>query len=324
MRRREFITVLGGAAAAWPLVARAQQPAVPRIGYVWIGAKGTDTASGAGLRQGLADRGYTIGQNLILEERYADGDIEKVPALIVDLLAMKVSVLVTAGTPISLMAQRATSTVPIVMASSDPVGSGLAASLSRPGGNITGISLLAGDYSAKWLGLLKELVPSLHRVAALWNSDNPSMVKEIAQLRAAEHTLGLELTAFSAKSGDVEASFASIAGGGFDGLVVTTDAFLESYTPRIIALASEHHLPAIYPYSNAVALGGLISYSVDILEMWRRTASYVDRILKGERPGDLPIKQPTAVVLKINQKTAKALGLPVPPALIVAADEVIE
>jgi putative ABC transport system substrate-binding protein len=323
MKRREVIGLIAGS-AIWPVAARAQQPAVPRTGYIWIGAKGTDTASGAGLRQGLADRGYTIGQNLVLEERYADGDIEKVPALIADLLAMKVRILVTAGTPISLLAQRTTSTVPIVMASGDPVGSGLAASLSRPGGNITSVSLLAGDYSAKWLGLLKELVPSLHRVAALWNSDNPSMVKEIAQLRAAERTLGLELTAFSAKSGDVEASFASIASGGFDGLVVTTDTYLESYTPRIIALASEHHLPTIYPYSNAVELGGLISYSVDILAMWRRTASYVDRILKGERPGDLPIEQPTAVVLKINLKTAKALGLNVPAALIVAADTVIE
>jgi putative ABC transport system substrate-binding protein len=172
--------------------------------------------------------------------------------------------------------------------------------------------------------LLKELVPSLHRVAALWNPDNPSMVKEIEQLRAAEHALGLDLTALSAKSGDVEASFALIASGGFDGLVVTTDTFLESYTPRIIALASERHLPAIYPYSNAVELGGLMSYSANILAMWRRAASYVDRILKGEHPGDLPIEQPTAVNLKVNLKTAKALGLNVPAALIVAADEVIE
>jgi putative tryptophan/tyrosine transport system substrate-binding protein len=323
MRRRDLIALFGGAAAL-PLAARAQAPAIPRIGYIWIGARGTDGASGAGLRQGLAERGYVIGKNLILEERYADGDIEKVPALIADLLALKVSVLVTAGTSVSLAARRATSTVPIVMASGDPVGSGLVASLSRPGGNITGVSLLASDYSSKWLGLLKELVPDLHRVAALWNSENPSMVKEFEQLRAAARTLGLDLTAFSAKSGDVEASFASIASGGFDGLVVTTDPFLESYTTRMIALASEHRLPAIYPYSNAVELGGLLSYSVDILAMFRRTAGYVDRILKGERPADLPIEQPTTVSLKINLKTAKALGLAVPPSLIGAADEVIE
>ncbi len=294
------------------------------MGYVWIGAKGTDTASGAGLRLGLADRGYVIGQNLIFEERYAEGDIEKVPALIADLLAMKVNVLVTAGTTVSLAARRATTTVPIVIASGDPVGSGLVASLSRPGGNITGVSLLASDYSAKWLGLLKELLPNLHRVAALGSPDNPSIVKEMGELQAAAGKLGLELTAFSAKPKDVEASFASIANDGYEGLVVTTDPFLEPYTTRIIQLASERRLPAIYPFSNAVELGGLMSYSADILAMWRRAASYVDRILKGERPGDLPIEQPTAVNLKINLKTAKVLGLNVPPSLIVAADEVIE
>jgi len=323
MKRREFLGAVG-VAAAWPLAARAQQPAIPRVGYVWIGAKGMDSASGAGLRLGLADKGYAIGQNLILEERYADGDIGKVPKLIADLLALKVSLLVTAGTSVSLLAQRATSTVPIVFASGDPVGSGLVASLSRPGGNITGVSLLASDYSAKWLGLLKELLPNVHRVAALWNPDNPSIVRELEQLRTAARTLGLDLTAFSARAQDIEASFASIASGGYEGLVVTTDAFLEPYTARIVALAAERRLPAIYPFSNAVQLGGLMSYSADIFAMWRRAASYVDRILKGERPGDLPIEQPTAVSLKINLKTAKALGLNVPTALIVAADEVIE
>jgi putative ABC transport system substrate-binding protein len=322
MRRREFLGVVG-VAAAWPIAARAQQP-VPRIGYVWIGAKGTDAASGVGLRQGLADKGYVIGQNLIFEERYADGDIEKVPALIADLLALKVSLLVTVGTSVSLLAKRATSTVPIVIASGDPVGSGLVASLARPGGNVTGLSLLASDYSAKWLGLLKELVPNLHRVAVLSNPGNPSIVRETEQLRAAARALDVDLTAFSANPKDIEASFASIASGGYEGLVVTTDALLEPLTDRIIALASERRLPAIYPFSTAVQRGGLMSYSSDLFVMWRRAASYVDRILKGERAGDLPIEQPTAVALKINLKTAKALGLNVPPSLIVAADEVIE
>jgi putative tryptophan/tyrosine transport system substrate-binding protein len=322
MRRREFLGIVS-VAAAWPIAARAQQ-LVSRIGYVWIGAKGTDAASGAGLRQGLADKGYVIGQNLILEERYADGDIEKVPALIADLLALKVSLLVTVGTSVSLMAKHATSTVPIVSASGDPVGSGLVASLARPGGNVTGFSLLSSDYSAKWLALLKELVPNLHRVAVLGNPDNPSIAKEIEQLRAAARTLAIELTALSSKSQDIEASFAAISNGGFEGLVVTTEAFLEPLIRRIIALAGERRLPAIYPFSSAVEQGGLMSYSADIFGMWRRAASYVDRILKGERPGDLPIEQPTTVALKINLKTAKALGLHVPPSLIVAADEVIE
>jgi putative ABC transport system substrate-binding protein len=324
MERRTFITLLG-ATVAWPFAASAQQPAVPpRVGYVFFGAKGAGEASGAGLRQGLADKGYLIGQNLILEERYAEGDIDKVPALIAELLALKVNLLVTVGTSASLIARRATTTVPIVMASGDPIGSGLVTSLSRPGGNITGISLLAGDYSAKWLGLLKELLPNLHRVAVLWNPDNPSIVKEVEQMRLAARTLGIELTAFSAKRQDIEDSFTAISNVGYEGLVVTTDPFLESYTAHIIALASERHLPTIYPFSVVVEQGGLMSYSVDLFVMWRRAASYVDRILKGERPGDLPIEQPTAVVLKINLKTAKALGLNVPPSLLATADEVIE
>jgi putative ABC transport system substrate-binding protein len=313
-----------GMAAAWPLAARAQQPTLPRVGYILSGAKGTGGAGTAGLRQGLADRGYVIGQNLILEERYADRNIEKVPLLITDLLALKVNLLVTAGTPVSLAASHATSTVPIVCVTGDPVGSGLVASLSRPGGNVTGISLLSSDYSAKWLGLLKELLPNLHRVAVLGNPDNPSMAKEIEQLRAAADTLGIELTALSSRPQDIEASFAAISNGSFEGLVVTTETLLEPLIGRIIALASERRLPAIYPFSTAVEQGGLMSYAADLFTMWRRAASYVDRILKGERPSDLPIEQPTVVSLKINLKTANALGLTVPASLIVAADEVVE
>jgi ABC transporter substrate binding protein len=178
IRRREFIRLLGGAAVAWPLAARAQEPKMPRIGYVWIGSRGTEV-SYAGLRRGLEDRGYAVGRNLVLEERYADGHAERLPALIAELLAVKVDVLVTPGTPMTRVAQRATSTVPIVSVSGDPVGAGLVASLSRPGGNITGLSLLSSDYSAKWLGLLKEAVPKLYRVAVLWNTDNVTVARQI-------------------------------------------------------------------------------------------------------------------------------------------------
>jgi len=323
MKRREFITLLGGTAATWPLAARAQPPGSPKVGYVWIGERETDV-SGAGLRQGLMDRGYEIGRNLAFEERYAHGDVEKVPALIAELLALKVDVLVTVGTTSSLAARRATSTVPIVCISGDPVGTGLVASLSRPGGNVTGLSLLAADYSAKWLELLKEALPKLHRVAALWNPDNPSIVVEMDRLQTAARALSLELAGFSAKPKDIELSFAAIANGGFDGLVVTTDASIEPSTPRIIAFAAERRLPAIYPFSAAVPQGGLMSYSADFFKMWRIGASYVDRIIKGEKPADLPIEQPTAVALKINLKTARALGITVPPTLLALADEVIE
>ena len=239
-------------------------------------------------------------------------------------VALKVDVLVTVGTSISLAARRATSTVPIVCISGDPVGTGLVASLSRPGGNVTGISMLATDYSAKWLELLKEALPELHRVAALWNPDNPSIVIEMDRLQAAARALSLDLTAFAAKPNDIKGSFAAIANGSFDGLVVTTDASIEPSTPRIIAFAAEHRLPTIYPFSTAVQQGGLMSYSADFFKMWQLGAGYVDRILKGEKPADLPIEQPTAVTLKINLKTAKALGITVPPSLLTLADEVIE
>ena len=323
MRRREFITLLGGAAAFWPFVARAQEPAIPRVGYVWSGERGTDV-SGAGLRQGLADKGYVIGRNLAFEDRYADGDLEKVPRLIAELLALKVDVLVTVGTQSSLAARRATSTVPIVCASGDPVSAGLAASLNRPGGNVTGVSLLSGDYSAKWLELMKEAVPKLHRVAALWNPDNSAIVQEVKQLRTSARTLGLDLTAFLGRPQEIDRSFAAIASGGFDGLVVTTDPSLEPLVPRVIAFAAERRLPALYPFSTAVQQGGLMSYSADLFAIWRRAANYVDRILKGDRPEDLPIEQATAVLLKINLKTAKALGIAVPQTLQASADEVIE
>jgi len=323
MLRREFITLASGVIAAWPRAASAQQPALPKVGYVWIGERERDV-SGAGLRQGLTDKGYEIGRNLALEERYAQGDVEKVPALLAELLALKVDVLVTVGTTISLAARRATSTVPIVCISGDPVGTGLVASLSRPGGNVTGLSLLAADYSAKWLELLKEALPKLHRVAVLWNPDNPSIVLEMARLQTAARTLSLELEAFSGKPKDLELSFAAIANGGSDGLVVTTDASLEPSTPLIIAFAAERRLPAIYPFSTAVQQGGLMSYSADFFKLWRIGAGYVDRIIKGEKPADLPIEQPTAVALKINLKTARALGIAVPPTLLALADEVIE
>jgi putative tryptophan/tyrosine transport system substrate-binding protein len=213
--------------------------------------------------------------------------------------------------------------VPIVCVTGDPVGLDLVASLSRPGGNITGLSLLSND-SAKWLELMKEAVPKLDRVAVLWNPDNPAGANEMEHIREAARALGLDLTAFSVRPGDVELSFAAIANASFGGLLVTTDAILETFTPRIVAFTAERRLPAIYPFSDAVHQGGLMSYSADFFAIWQRAASYVDRILKGARPADLPIEQATAVTLKINLKTARALGLNLPTMLMSRADEVIE
>jgi putative tryptophan/tyrosine transport system substrate-binding protein len=324
MRRREFIALLGSAGAAWPLGGRAQQVAMPRIGYVFVGVSGGTDVSNAGLRQGLADRGYEIGRNLILEERYAQGHWERIPALIAELLALNVDVLVTVGTVTSRAAQRATATVPIVCMSGDPVAAKLVESLSHPGGNVTGMSLMAGDYSAKWLALLKEAAPKVRRVAVLENSESPVIEAEVAHMRQTAPALGIELTILSARPADIETSLASLEAASLDGLVIPDDPLLETLMQRLIALAAQKRLPALYGFSTAAKLGGLMSYSADFFKMWRRAAGYVDRILKGAHPADLPVEQATEVVLNINLKTATALGLAFPQTLLATADEVIE
>jgi len=323
MRRRAFITLIGGAITL-PLSAQAQERAtMPRIGYISAGVPEIDVGR-AGLLQGLSDLGYSIGRNLELEARYARLQPERIPALIDELLALKSNVLITGGTPVSLAAQRATKTVPIVCISGDPVGTGLVASLSHPGGNITGLSLLSGEYSAKWLELLTQAAPKLRRVAALWNPDNPATLIEHDRLQNAANVLGIGLTFLSTRPSEVEQSVAILKSAATDGFVVTDDAFLEPLLPRLISVAAEHHLPALYAFSTAVKQGGLMSYSANFFEMWRHLARYVDRILKGEHPADLPVEQATEVTLAINLKTARALGLSLSPTLLATADEVIE
>jgi len=324
MKRRNFVALLGAAVTVMPLAAHAQQPAVPRVGYVWGGVRGTVLYYQTGFRQGLADLGYVVGRNLLLEERYADGEPERVPALIAELLTLNVDVLVTPGTPISQAAQRATSTVPIVCMSGDPVRAGLVASLARPGGNITGLSQLSGEYGVKWVELLKEAAPKVHRVAVLWNPDNPTTANQVELMQKAAPGLGIELTALSIRRADIDNSFAALGERGFDGLVVTDDPSLIPLVPRLIEFTAERRLPAIYPFRDSAQRGGLMSYSANLFKLWQRAASYVDRILKGARPAELPVQQTTDVILNINLKTAKALGLDIPMTLSARADEVIE
>ncbi|MGM4870194.1 ABC transporter substrate-binding protein [Bradyrhizobium sp. 956_D2_N1_5] len=324
MKRRNFVALLGAAVTVMPLAAHAQQPAVPRVGYVWGGVRGTDLYYQTGFRQGLADLGYVVGRNLLLEERYADGEPERVPALIAELLTLNVDVLVTPGTPISQAAQRATSTVPIVCMSGDPVRAGLVASLARPGGNITGLSQLSGEYGVKWVELLKEAAPKVHRVAVLWNPDNPTTANQVELMQKAAPGLGIELTALSIRRADIDNSFAALGERGFDGLVVTDDPSLIPLVPRLIEFTAERRLPAIYPFRDSAQRGGLMSYSANLFKLWQRAAGYVDRILKGARPAELPVQQTTDVILNINLKTAKALGLDIPMTLSARADEVIE
>ncbi len=322
MRRRDFIAGLGGA-ASWPLRVRAQSSAIRRVGYIWIGASGTEV-NAAGLSQGLADQGYVIGRDVAIEDRYADGHAERIPALIAELLALKVDILATPGTPVTRAAQRATSTVPIVCVTGNPIGLGLVASLSRPGGNITGLELLDSDYSEKALQLLQEIAPKLHRIAVLKNPDNPLIVREIERLHAEAQVLGVDLTVFSVKPADLEGNLSAINNRDFGGLIVTTDYFLEPLAARIIAFTAERRLPAVYPFITAAKQGGLISYSDDYFAIWRHAASYVDRIFRGARPGELPIEQAADLTLKVNLRTAKALGLDLPSTLIAGADKVIE
>jgi len=324
MKRRDLIVLLGGAVLGWPRAARTQQSAVPRVGYVWAGVRGTEGSGLGGLRQGLADLGYVVGRNLIFEERYANGSSERVASLIDELLALNVDVLVTPGTPITLAAHRATAKVPIVSVTADPVRTGLAESLARPGGNITGLSLLSGDYSVKWLELLREAVPAARRVAVLWNPDNPATVNQRKLLREEAPGLGLELTALSMRPADIEDSLAALVSASFDGFVVTDDPLIDTHLARLIALAAERRLPAIYPRGEAVKQGGLMSYSANYFKLFQRAAGYVDRILKGARPAELPIEQATEVTLNINLKTAKALGLVIPEPLLARANELIE
>ena len=323
MKRRAFIAALGGA-VVWPVVARAQQPTTTRrIGYVWIGARGTEVNM-AGLSQGLVDQGYLVGRDVVIEDRYAFGYAERVPALIAELLALKVDVLATPGTPITRAAQRATSTVPIVCVTVNPIRFGLVADLSRPGGNITGLELVDSDYSEKSLQLLQEIAPKQRRIAVLRNPDNPLIAREIERLHEEARVLGVDLTVFSVRPTDREVNLSAIANADFGGLVVTTDYSLEPLAARIIAFTAERRLPAIYPFITATEQGGLISYSADYFAIWRHAASYVDRIFRGARPADLPIEQAADLAFKVNLKTAKALGLALPPTLVAGADQVIE
>jgi putative ABC transport system substrate-binding protein len=313
MRRREFIALLAATAAPSARAALARTK-IPRVGYFWNGFADPNVGL-AGLRQGFKERGYVLGGDLLLEERYAEGDPSRARALIAELLALGVDVLVT-GDFALIQAHALTASVPIVGVAADFVGVGLAAQLARPGGNVTGLSLLSAEFSPKWLELLKAAVPTLNRVAFLGDFSGTTAAEK-RRLDEAAPRFGVALTQF-------EGSLEAITRANFDGLIVADEYAGEPRIPRIVALAALNRMPTIYGYSTAVRQGGLMSYSADSFELWRRVAGYVDRILKGAKPGDLPIEQATEIKFAINLKTAKALGLDVPPTLLAAADEVIE
>ena len=327
MKRREFIMLLGGA-AAWPHAARAQQPAMPVVAVV-NGATAENAArNGTAFRNGISETGYVDGQNVSLEYHWLAGQYERLPALMADLVRRHVAVIATPGfSDGALVAKAATATMPIVFGvGEDPVTLGLVASLARPDGNATGINFFAQEVAAKRLGLLRELVPKAARIALLVNPGSPSTTEPTLKgVREAAGRLGLEISVLNASTvAEVDAAFATLAREPSSALIGAGDPFIIAQSALIIALAARYRLPAIYPLRHFVANNGLMSYGPDTVDVSRRSASYVDRILRGAKPADLPVQQPSKLDLVINLETAKALGLTIPPSLLARADEVIE
>ncbi|MFL6305109.1 MAG: ABC transporter substrate-binding protein [Candidatus Sulfotelmatobacter sp.] len=327
MRRREFTTFLGGLAAAWPITARAQQSA--RIGYL-----STNLASNRyhheAFRQGLRDLGYVEGRNVVIEYRDAEGKVERQPALVAELVALRVDVIVVAGSTLTARtAKQATSTLPIVfIAVGDPVGSGLVTSLARPGGNVTGFSAVGPDLVGKCLDLLKQAVPGIDRVAVLWVPGALGERTDKDMLKGAEaagRALGMQLQFVDARGlENFDRAFSEMTSARAGGLTVLPSARLLREHRHLVDLAAKNRLPGVYTSREFVDAGGLMAYGANLADLYRRGATYVDKVLKGAKPADLPVEQPTKFELVINLKTAKALGLEVPPLLLAQANEVIE
>jgi ABC-type uncharacterized transport system substrate-binding protein len=326
MRRREFITLIGGAAVAWPLAARAQQRAMPVVGFLHSTFTLADAAHRvAAFGQGLKEAGFIEGQNVAIEYRSAEDQIDRLPLLVADLLRRQVA-LIVGNTPSALAAKAATTTVPVVFATGgDPVRDGLVASLNRPGGNVTGISFTSVDLGAKQLGLLRELRPGAARIAVLVDPRWPLTERFVSEVRAAASAIGQQIEVLDVSSDrEIETAFTTLVQRGAGALHAGIGALLYSQRERIVALAARHGIPAIYNWREAVAAGGLMSYAPSIIDAYRQAGIYAGRILKGEKPGDLPVMLPTKFVLVVNVKTAKALGLQIPDRLLALADEVIE
>jgi len=323
--RREFITLLGGAAAAWPVVARAQQPAMPVIGFLGASTPSTESQRVAAFVQRLRELGWIDGRNLTIEYRWAEGRNERYAEIAAEFVRLKVDVIVTNGTPPALAAKQATAVIPIVFAAvSDPVGTGLVASLARPGANATGLSNQISDTAGKKLELLREVVPGLRQLAIMVNVSNPASVLEMGEVHAAARTFGLEVAASEIRRVEDIASAFDALKDRTDALYVCADPLVNANRVRINTLALGLRLPTMHGYREYVEAGGLISYGPNIPNLFQRAAEFVDKILRGAKPADLPVEQPTKFDLIFNLTTAQALGLTIPESFLVRADEVIE
>jgi len=327
MRRRDFIMLLGGTAAAWPLATHAQQPAkLPTIGCL---ASGTPEIQGrwwAAFFEQLRVLGWIEGRNVAIEHRWAEGRSERFTEIAAEFVRLNVEIIITDGSTAIAAAKRATRVIPIVFAAAgDPVATGLVASLARPGGNVTGMSLMSSELGAKRLELLGEVLPRLSRVAVLWNVDNPYSVLVFKLTQAAGQTMGIEVRSLEVRgSDDFDTAFQAARGLHPDALITVEDPLTLVHRAPIAEFAAREQLPSIHGTREFVAAGGLMSYGASLLDQFRRAASYVDKILKGAKPADLPVQQPTKFEMVINLKTANALGLTVPATLLARADEVIE
>jgi putative ABC transport system substrate-binding protein len=328
MRRREFLGVIGGAAAvAWPLAAGAQQPVMPVIGWLSGISPGIGQPQLAAFRKALADAGFIEDRNFRIEFLWAEGKFDRLPSMAADLVARRVSLIVSGGGEQAVLAAKAaTSTIPIVMVvGGDPVKTGLVASLNRPSGNITGATLFAQEMESKRLGLLLEALPAAKTIAALFNPGNQYVELQMRDVRQVAQRAGVELVILNASTeSEFEGVFATMAQRKAGGLLVGADPYFDSRRARLIGLAAQHRLPAIYEWREFALHGGLMSYGTVLADAYRQAGDYAGRILKGEKPGDLPVVQPTKFQFVINLKTAKALGIEVPPMLSARADEVIE
>jgi len=326
VRRRAFILLLAGAATAWPLMARAQQTATPVIGFLNSASAQVQVLVAASYRRGLEEAGYVEGKNVSTEYRYANGQYDRLPELTADLIGRNVAVILAGGPPAAQAAKAATSAIPIVFTSGDdPIQVGLVTSLSHPAGNVTGVHIFFTGLESKKLGLLREIIPQSGPIAALVNPSFPTAGTQIAELKSAGHALGQDIQIVNASSEQqLDAAFASMAQSHVGALLVAADPFFNTRRDQIVSLAARYSIPAVYEQRAFTAAGGLMSYGTNIADGYRQAGIYVGRILKGERPGNLPVVQSTKFELVLNLKAAKVLGLTLPPGILAIADEVIE